>query len=233
MSPGDIRCMSKRANCRVHFSEAMNSRSAINGLLLIGLLLTQFQGSAQDIPGYTLPDDPGEAWAEVMNLHRELRRRPDHWRAKQPSPEELAEFQQEVRRKANAFVDKGLEFINRFRTSIHISDALLDVLDALGRAAAAGDGDAVGRIQSFVDMVLADQTILEDWRVMAFVAARRAVDMQEVGMRLFCEVAGHGRHQRMFARQAAVVVLARARYHVMHRGHRSGALFPAGKGSKS
>jgi hypothetical protein len=199
MSSGAIRCMSKRANCPVHFSEAMNSRAAINGLLLIGLLFTQFRSSAQAVPGYTLPNDLGEAWAEVVNLHRDLRRRPDDWRAKQPSPEQIAAFQQEVRKRADLFVDKAFEFIERFHPSIHpvpcppaaarqlkaIHDAHLYVLDALGRAAAAGDRDAVGRIRSFIDMVLADKTIPEDWQVMAFLAAGSAMDKQEVGMRLF------------------------------------------------
>ena len=65
---------------------------------------------------------------------------------RQPSKEQLAEFQKQVRETALSFADKAREFIERFPTNENAGDARITVVHALTHAVAAGDADAEKRI---------------------------------------------------------------------------------------
>lgn len=70
----------------------MNIKSIIYILLFTGILLAQSELTAQEKPGYTLPDDPTKAWAEVGKVHQGLRP-PGEWRTHEPTADQVAEFQ--------------------------------------------------------------------------------------------------------------------------------------------
>lgn len=133
-----------------------------------------------------LPNDPVQAWAEVEKVHQALQS-PDSWRGKEPSPEQVAEFQKQVRQKAESFSAKAREFIERFPTNENVGDARIMVVHALGRAVAAGDADAEKQIATYVAAVLADSSIPEDNRAAVLLFANNEAFMKKVGMRLFTE----------------------------------------------
>ena len=136
--------------------------------------------------GYTLPDDPAAAWAEVEKVHQALQP-PVAWRTHPPEPEEIVRFQKEVREKAILFANKAQEFINRFPTNENNGDARITVVHALNHAVAAGDTNAEQRIKEFVTVVLADKSIPEDDRVGVLMFSGNTVFSKKVGMRLFTE----------------------------------------------
>lgn len=88
----------------------MKTRPILFTLLLNGVLVSQPRLLGQETPRHTLPDDPMMAWAAVQEVHRALRA-PDDWRTQEPSPEQVAEFQKQVRQTAVSFADKAREFI--------------------------------------------------------------------------------------------------------------------------
>src|SRR4030095_15235726 len=112
---------------------------------------------------------------------------PDEWRAHQPTPEEAARFQKQVRETALSFAGLAREFITRFPTNENIGDARITVVHALNHAVAAGDTNAEAQIQDFVAAVLADKSIPEDNRVAVLLFSGNAVFSKKVGMRLFTE----------------------------------------------
>src|SRR5439155_27268197 len=118
----------------------MNAKPLINLLLLTGFLFAQPNLLAQEKPRQTLPDNPTKAWAEVEKVHQALRP-PDDWRTHAPTAEQVAEFQEQVRRTALSFAQKAREFIERFPTNENVGDAHITVVDALSNAVAAGDSD--------------------------------------------------------------------------------------------
>jgi len=76
----------------------MKTKLSIPPILVAAFLSIQPSLSAQDTTRPdTLPEDPGKAWSEVEKVHVALRP-PDDWRSAKPSPEQVAEFQMQVRR---------------------------------------------------------------------------------------------------------------------------------------
>ena len=155
-------------------------------LLLTAILVSPPQVLAQEKPRRILPDDPVAAWAEVEKVHQALRT-PNDWRANKPTPEQVAEFQMQVRQKAVAFAEKAREFIERFPTNENIGDARITVVYALGCAVAAGDADAEKQLRAFVSAVLANRSIPEDERVGVLLYSGNTAFMKKVGMRWFTE----------------------------------------------
>ncbi len=141
---------------------------------------------ADSTAGYKLPDDPAAAWAEVDKVHRALQP-PAEWRSHAPTPEEVAQFQKQVRETAVSFANKAEEFIKRFPTNENIGDARITVVHSLNHAVAAGDTNAEKRIKEFVTAVLADKSIPEDDRVGVLMFSGNTVFSKKVGMRLFTE----------------------------------------------
>jgi len=123
----------------------MNAKSIIHALLLTGYLGFQPQLFGQETARYALPDDAAKAWAEVEKVHQALRP-PKDWQMHEPTAEQVAEFQRQVRQTAVSFADKSREFIERFPTNENIGDARITVVYSLGHAVAAGDVDAEKRI---------------------------------------------------------------------------------------
>jgi thiol-disulfide isomerase/thioredoxin len=158
----------------------------VHALALTGFLVALSQSWAQEQPGHTLPNDPAKAWAEVEQVHQALRA-PDDWRTKPPTPDQVAEFQVQVRKTALSFADKAREFVDRFPTNENIGDARITVVHALTYAVAAGDTNAENQIAAFEGKVLADQSIPEDDRVAVLMYSGNATFMKKVGMRLFTE----------------------------------------------
>lgn len=152
---------------------------------LVGLPPLFAQESARNI----LPDDPAKAWAEVEKVHQVLRP-PDDWRTHEPTAEQVAEFQKQVRQTAVSFADKAREFIVRFPTNENVGDARITVVHALSHAVAAGDTDAEKQIAAFVSTVLADSSLLEDDRLGVLLYSGNAAFMKKVGMRLFTKGMG-------------------------------------------
>src|SRR5881296_2903926 len=165
----------------------MNTKRVIYFLLMTRLLIAQAPSLAQEKPrGYTLPDDPTKAWAEVEKVHQALRP-PDDWRTHEPTAEQVAAFQKQIREVAASFAGKAREFIERFPTNENVGDARITVVHALNHAVAAGDADAEKQIAAYVAGVLADKSIPEDNRAGVFLYAGNATFMKKVGMRLFTE----------------------------------------------
>lgn len=164
----------------------MNATSIIYALLVTGFLVAQPQSFGQQTARYTLPDDSAKAWAEVEKVHQALRA-PDDWRAHEPTPEQVAAFQKQIRQTAVSFAEKAREFIERFPTNENIGDARITVVHALSHAVAAGDADAERQIATFVSTVLADSSIPEDDRVGVLLYSGNATFMKKVGMRLFTQ----------------------------------------------
>jgi thiol-disulfide isomerase/thioredoxin len=164
----------------------MHPKPVVNLLLVTGFLVTGAPLLAQEKPRYALPDDATTAWAEVQKVHQALRP-PDDWRTNKPKPEQVAEFQKQVRETAVSFSDKAREFIARFPTDENVGDARITVVHALTHAVAAGDAQAEKQIAAFVSAVLADKSIPEDDRAGVLLYAGNAVFMKSVGMRLFTE----------------------------------------------
>jgi thiol-disulfide isomerase/thioredoxin len=164
----------------------MHTKSIVHTLLLTAFLVVLPQLFAQEKAHHTLPDDPAKAWAEVEKVHQALRA-PADWRTHEPTPEQVADFQKQVRQTAVAFADKAREFIERFPTNENIGDARITVVHALSHAVAAGDADAEEQIAAFVSTVLADKNIPEDDRVGVLMFSGNAAVMKKVGMRLFTE----------------------------------------------
>jgi thiol-disulfide isomerase/thioredoxin len=162
------------------------ARASLHVLLLTAFLIVQPQLFAQEEPRYTLPNDPAKAWAEVEKVHQALRA-PDDWQTHQPTAEQVAAFQKQVRHTATSFADKAREFIERFPTNENIGDARITVVHALNYALAAGDTNAERQIATFVSAVLADRTIAEDDRVGVLLYSGNAAFMKKAGMRLFTE----------------------------------------------
>src|SRR5881396_908949 len=126
----------------------MNAKPLINLLLLTGFLFAQPNLLAQEKPRYTLPDNPTKAWAEVEKVHQALRP-PDDWRTHEPTAEQVAAFQKQIREVAASFAGKAREFIERFRTNENVGDARITVVHALNHALAGGDADAEKQIAAF------------------------------------------------------------------------------------
>src|SRR5437867_2214758 len=174
----------RHAICPVLY--AMTAKPATNLLLLTGFVFAQPNLSAQEKPRQTLPDNPTKAWAEVEKVHQALRP-PDDWRTHAPMAEQVAEFQEQVRRTALSFAQKAREFIERFPTNENVGDARITVVHALSHAVAAGDSDAEKQVAVFVSAVLADKSIPEDDRVGVLLYSGNTAFMKKVGMRLFTE----------------------------------------------
>ena len=100
--------------------------------------MTQPLSFAQVTPFQLLPDDPPKAWAEVQKVHQALRP-PGDWRTHEPTAEQVAAFQKQIRQTAVSFADQAREFIERFPTNENIGDARITVVHALNHAMAAGD----------------------------------------------------------------------------------------------
>jgi thiol-disulfide isomerase/thioredoxin len=164
----------------------MNAKSFIYAILMTVLLSTQSQLSGQDKPHHELPDDPEKAWAEVEKMHEALLP-PNEWQTHKPTPEQVAEFQKQVRQSAFLFADKAREFIERFSTNENVGDARVMVVYALTHAVAAGDINAEKQISTFVSSVLADSGIPEDNRAAVLLYSGNAAFMKKVGMRWFTE----------------------------------------------
>jgi len=164
----------------------MNTQPVINALLLTGFLVTQPQLLAQEKSRHTLPNDPTKAWAEVEKVHQALEP-PEEWQTNEPKPEQVAEFQKQVRQTAASLADKAREFIERFPTNENIGDARITVVLALSHAVAAGDTEAEKQIAAFASAVLADKSIPEDDRVGVLMYSGNGAFMKKVGMRLFTE----------------------------------------------
>lgn len=163
---------------------------AFHVLVFSGILILQEASLfGQEKPSHRLPGDPVKAWAEVEKVH-EVLRPPKEWRSKQPTAEEIAEFQIEVRRTAASFADKAREFISRFPDNENARDGRITVVHALNHAVAAGDTNAEKQIATFLSSVLADKAIPEDERAGVFMFAGNAAFMKKVGMRLFTEGLG-------------------------------------------
>lgn len=164
----------------------INAMTIIPALLFAGLLGSQSQLFGQETASHTLPDDSAKAWAEVQKVHQALRA-PDDWRTHEPTPEQVAEFQKQVRQRAVSFAEKAREFTVRFPTDENVGNARITVVHALSHAVAAGDADAERQIATFVSKVLADGSIPEDDRVGVLLYSGNATFMKKVGMRLFTE----------------------------------------------
>ena len=161
-------------------------RAVISALLLTAILVSMSPVSAQEKSRHVLPDDPVAAWAEVEKVHQTLRA-PNEWRTNTPTPEQVAEFQMQVRQTAASFAEKAREFVARFPTNENIGDARITVVYALSHAVAAGDADAEKQIEAFVSAVLADRNIPEDERVGVLLYSGNTAFMKKVGMRWFTE----------------------------------------------
>lgn len=139
----------------------MNTTTLLAAFLFMGVLDYQLQlfgqdqgqGQGQDrvAASHTLPDDATKAWAEVAQVFPALRA-PDAWRTNEPSPEEVAEFQKQVRQTALSFAEKAREFIVRFPTNENVGDARITVVHALSHAVAAGMPMRSGRLQRLSPM---------------------------------------------------------------------------------
>ncbi len=164
----------------------MNVKCLGNRLLLAGILLAKLQSVAQETPRSNFPDDPAKAWAEVQKAPQALRT-PDNWRTHNPTEEQVAEFQKQVRLAAISAADKAREFISRFPKSENVGDARISVIYALTHAVAAGDTNAEKQIAAFVSSVLADKSIPEDDRAGVLMYSSNTGFMKKVGMRLFTE----------------------------------------------
>src|SRR4051812_48146974 len=164
----------------------MRSKSVVHALLVAGALILQPRLFAQEKPRYTLPNDPAKAWAEVEKGQQPLSA-PDDWQRHEPTAEQVAEFQKQVRQTATSFANKAREFIERFPTDENIGDARLTIVQALNYAVAAGDTNAQRQIATFVSTVLADRSIAEDDRVGVLLYSGNTALMKKVGMRLFTE----------------------------------------------
>ncbi len=160
--------------------------SLLRILPLIALLLTQAPLPAQEKPQLSLPDDPAKAWVEVEKMHATLRA-PTDWRKQPPTPDQVVEFQKQVRQSARSFADKAREFLVRFPTNENVGDARISVVHALSHAVAAGDTEAEKQITAYVAQVLADKSIPEDNRVQVLLYSGNAVFFKKIGMRLFTE----------------------------------------------
>jgi thiol-disulfide isomerase/thioredoxin len=164
----------------------MKIKPTIRTALLTAMLITQPRLFAQEKSRHALPDDPVKAWAEVEKVHSALRA-PDDWRTHEPTAEQVAEFQKQVRPAAVSFADKAGEFIERFPTNENLGEARITVVHALAHAVAAGDSEAEKRLVSFVSTVLADKSIPEDDRVGVLLYSGNAAFFKKVGMRWFTE----------------------------------------------
>jgi thiol-disulfide isomerase/thioredoxin len=165
----------------------MNAKPVIHLLLLTGFLIAQTPLLAQETPRpHTLPDDPAKAWAEVEKQSQALRP-PNDWQTHQPTPEEKAEFQKQIRKTAGSIADKAGKFIERFPTNENIGDARIFFVYVLSYAVAAGDADAETRINAFVSAVLADKSIPEDNRAAVLMYSGNTAVMKRAGMRVFTE----------------------------------------------
>ena len=133
-----------------------------------------------------MPDDPAAAWAEV-GKGPEAFRPPDDWQTHQPTAEETAAFQKQVRKTASSVADKAGEFIERFPTNENIGDARILLVFAMTYGVAAGDAEAEKRMNGFVSGVLADKSIPEDNRAAVLLYSENSVFMKKVGMRIFTE----------------------------------------------
>jgi thiol-disulfide isomerase/thioredoxin len=167
----------------------MNTAIAVVALCFMELLVLQLTLVGQETVSHTLPNDPEMAWAEVQRVHQALRP-PDDWRAHEPTPEQVAEFQTQVQHAAVSFAEKAQEFIGRFPTNENVGDARITVVYALSHAVAAGDADAENQIAAFVSSVLADSSIPEDDRVGVLLYSGNTQFMKKVRMRLFTEGMG-------------------------------------------
>src|ERR1700689_2012493 len=127
----------------------MNTKPVIFAFFLAGILIVGPRLLSQEKSPHTLPDDPTKAWAEVEKLQESLRP-PNDWQSHEPSPEQVAEFQKQVRQSAVAFADKAQEFLARFPTNENVGDARIMIVFVLGHAVAAGDTNAEQRIHAFV-----------------------------------------------------------------------------------
>jgi thiol-disulfide isomerase/thioredoxin len=166
----------------------MNAKLVFH-LLLAGFLATQSPLWAQIIPRRTLPDDPVAAWAEVQKGHAMLRA-PEEWRKQEPTLEQVALFQKEVRLAAAGFVERAREFVERFPEDEHVGEARVVVVHAWNHAVAAGDADAEQRLLAYVAAVLSDQSIPEDIRAGVLAMAGTSEFLKKTGMRWFTEGPG-------------------------------------------
>ena len=164
----------------------MNTHLSLCSFFLTAILVLQPRLLAQEKSHHTLPDDPMKAWAEVEKVHQALRV-PNDWRTHEPTAEQVAEFQKQVRQTAVSFAGKAREFVERFPTNENVGDARITVVHALTHAVAAGDSDAEKQIASFVSGVLTDEGISEDDRVGVLLYSGNAAFFKKVGMRLFTE----------------------------------------------
>jgi thiol-disulfide isomerase/thioredoxin len=163
-----------------------NTKPLVCALLLTGFAVAPLPSWAQETPRHLLPDDPAQAWAEVGKVHQALRP-PEAWRTHDPTAEQVAEFQKQVRQTAVSFADKAREFIERFPTNENIGDARITVVHALSHGVAAGDSGAEKQVAAFVSTVLTDQSIPEDDRAGVLLYSGNVAFMKRVGMRLFTE----------------------------------------------
>ncbi len=161
-------------------------RFIVRAILLAGMFIVQPQLLAQEKPVHTLPDDPAKAWAEIEKAPSALEP-PAEWRSHEPTAEQVAEFQKQIRQTAKSAADKAQEFIERFPTNENVGDARITFVFVLSHAVAAGDADAEKRISAFVAKVLADKSIPEDDRAGVLLYSGNTVFMKKVGMRLFTE----------------------------------------------
>src|SRR5215471_13286231 len=90
--------------------------------ICLGFGHTGAAGQGESSAGYKLPNDPAAAWAEVDKVHRALLP-PTAWQTNAPTPEEVAQFQKQVRETAISFANKAEEFILRYPTNDNIGDA--------------------------------------------------------------------------------------------------------------
>jgi thiol-disulfide isomerase/thioredoxin len=160
--------------------------SALQAALLVAL--TGIHSSKADAPAgtNTLPSEPMAAWAEVEKVHMALRS-PADWRNKPPTPEEKAEFQNQVRTAAFSFAAKAREFVQRFPTNENAGDARITVVYALSHAVAVGDAASEQEIERYVAVTLADPTIPENERVGVFLMAGNVTLLKQAGLRWFTE----------------------------------------------
>src|SRR4051812_37953844 len=142
--------------------------------------------SPDQVPRFTLPDDPDKAWAEVTKVHEALRR-PDAWAKQSPKPEEVEAFRKQIIQTANSFAGKAREFALRFPSNENVGDARVTVVHALNHAVAAGDPNAEKEIARYVESVLANKSIPEDERVSVLLFSGNVGFMKKAGMRLFTE----------------------------------------------